>query len=579
MTRRWLWSIRFALAEIRHEWLFALGVAFAVCSVITTTSLLWGTRSGMITSMRNRLMRDPTVRELAAVENVSLARRWFDDLLKDPRVDFLVPSVGRINLDGTVTTTTTPVRKSDAAYIPTAPGDPLGGGLRVSNMPKQPVPCIVSAMVAEELGAGEGAILRIEVTRNDNGGIVRAPLDLRVERVLGINESRRRLVFLPLAIIESIETFKKGWAVPSLKWPRSDNIEIPAILDALTLVLPESIPLARFKEDLSSLGFSYTVVEGDASRHARILLNGGSDGLSFPMLKRLLSPYGDYNPDLHLHAVAMANIDGGNATLRAKETAVSLKDFLLANVISPSRSGLTSVQITTPSGNISQLHIPLEPTGSADESLVPARLAGILGAAKRRPIIYDDETGEAIPSREEYAGFRLYAKRLEDVASLRRDLATQGIKVRTSEDRIDSVLAIDAALGKFLAFIISAGAMGGCGALFASIHLSVERSRRSFAVLQLMGVPSLHVVASSVVQAIILVCAGTLFSFVLFQIGSRMLTAVFSGRGEAENRVCVLSAGQWGFLLATSLVFAIIATLPALRRTRCVDPAVIARGE
>jgi putative ABC transport system permease protein len=579
MTRRWLWSVRFALAEIRHEWLFALGVALAVCSVITTTSLLWGTRSGMITSLRERLMRDPTVRELAAVENVSLPRHWFDNLRNDPRVDFVVPSVGRINRDGVISTTTAPIRKVDAEYLPTAPGDPLGGGLSALGLSAQPVPCVVSALVAEELGVAKGTILRTEVTRNDKEGIIRVPLALRIDRVLNDHESRRRLVLLPLAVIESMEDFKEGWAVPSLEWPPSDSVESPAILDALTLIFPKPIPMGKFMEDVARMSIPCTVIEGDTARLSRVRLEGGPDGLAFSRLERLLSRYADANLELQPYAEAVSNLEGRGVTLRSEGEALKFGEFFRMNELASIPSQVTQIQIDNPSGIKSQLLIPLGSARSADERMVSPRLAGILGAAKRRPIVYDDGTRALLPAREGYAGFRLYAKRLEDVVVLRRDLAAQGIKTRTNEDRITAVLTLDAALGKFLAFIITAGAMGGCGALFASIHLSVERSRRSFAVFQLMGIPTLHVVASAVIQAILLVCVGTLFAFVLFQTGSRLLIAVFSGSGEAEERVCVLSLGQWGGLLAASLFFAVMATLPALIRTRCADPAVIARGE
>jgi ABC-type antimicrobial peptide transport system permease subunit len=296
-------------------------------------------------------------------------------------------------------------------------------------------------------------------------------------------------------------------------------------------------------------------------------------------MERLISQHADFKPELVIHAKATINLDGREVSLSVNKDPVKLADFMQIKKIASSQSVLVAVRINTPTGVESELLIPLETTSSANERLVPTRLAGILGAAKRRPIIYDDGTGEVLPYRASYAGFRLYSKKLEDVAALRRDLAAQGIKVRTNEDRINAVLTLDAALGKFLAFIITAGALGGCGALFASIHLSVERSRRSFAVLQLMGIPSLHVVASAVLQAVLLVCLGTLLAFVFFQTGSRLLAAVFSGSGEAEGSVCVLSPAQWGLLLATSLFFAVMATLPALIRTRCADPAVIARGE
>ena len=575
------WSLKFALAEIRHEWLFALGVAFAVCSVITTTSLLWGTRSGMVASMREQLMQDPTVRELAAIENISLSRLWFDDLRKDPRVDFLTPSVGRINLDGSVSTMSQPRRTVAAAFIPTALGDPLGGGFSYKSGTGHPVPCVISALAAEELGVREGATLRIEVTRNDTSGIVRAPLDLSVGKVLDMRQTRRRMVLMPLQILENIETFKLGWPVPSLGWIGSEDVDMPAYVDSLTLHLGESRSLRAFLDDASSSGFNVTTIEGDDLVQTKIRISSKAESMTVSTLRKLFDLHKINDGTLTPHAEAMATFQGVKIRLLTDDTAININDFFAPPKKNEASGIQTSlVEIATLRGGRSNLSIPMrQQIKAGDEWFVPTKLAPVLGAAKYHAITYNHITGDMLPAREEYAGFRLYAKHLEDVSALRRELDNQGIKVRTNEDRISSVLTLDAALGKFLAFIITAGALGGCGALFASIHLSVERSRRSFAALQLMGIPPFYIMASAIFQAVLMVCAGTFFAFLLFQAGSRLLISVFSGNGEIGNRVCVLTFGQWGTLLTVALIFAIIATFPALLKARCKDPAVIARGE
>jgi putative ABC transport system permease protein len=203
----------------------------------------------------------------------------------------------------------------------------------------------------------------------------------------------------------------------------------------------------------------------------------------------------------------------------------------------------------------------------------------VIGAAKRRPVEFTQATGEFRPLREQYPGFRLYARELEDVKSLRLDCAEQGIQVRTNEERIQGVLYLDSALGKFLAFIVVAGGMGGVGALFTSLYLSIERSRRQFAVLQILGIPRFHVFVSTLLQAILMVLAGGIASFVFFQIGSWLLTAVLAPENNAGGKVCELKMWQWGVLAGASVFCAFLATILALGRLRFEDPAVVARSE
>ena len=97
------------------------------------------------------------------------------------------------------------------------------------------------------------------------------------------------------------------------------------------------------------------------------------------------------------------------------------------------------------------------------------------------------------------------------------------MEVSTKEDRIANVLRLDQSLGRFLAFIVIAGGAGGLGALASSIYLSVQRSRRQFAVLQILGVPHSTVILSVALQSVVIVMLGSLATLTLFNIGSWML--------------------------------------------------------
>ncbi|MFM1559744.1 MAG: FtsX-like permease family protein, partial [Roseibacillus sp.] len=146
-------------------------------------------------------------------------------------------------------------------------------------------------------------------------------------------------------------------------------------------------------------------------------------------------------------------------------------------------------------------------------------------------------------------------------------------------DRIANVLRLDQSLGRFLAFIVIAGGAGGLGALASSIYLSVQRSRRQFAVLQILGVPHSTVILSVALQSVVIVMLGSLATLTLFNIGSWMLAAVLNVEATRTGSVCSLNGGQWLILIGSALACAVVSTLMSASRMQFKDPAVIARSE
>lgn len=579
MRRRWIWTLRFALAELLHERLFALGVAFALCSVITTTSLLWGTRNGMISSMRTRLIADPSVRELVGVENIPLPMKWYEKMRSNPQVDFVIPSVRHISLYGDVSAAENNGRPVEAIYMPTARGDPLGGGVVFDQMGGGVIPCVVSAPLAEEAGIGVGSLVRLEQSRNEEKKVVQEAFTARVERVLKSREARQRLVLLPLHVIERIEDFKEGRAVQSLGW---DRAVVPPldIYDSFSLTFGSPLPEAQMAGVAKSAGLSARIDQSGDAGIEKVSFYGSEIGIDFETVGRVLSAVRKNEPRILPHAEAIGTShDGMSVKMVADPTGwMDVAGFL---ALRERKAAGESDEVITIRNRTSLASVLAIPNFVKREGVfvVSSQLAGVVGAAKRQPIEYDSRSGEFRPLRTGYPGFRLYSRSLEDVAKIRLSLAAEGIPVRTKEDRIDAVLALDAALGKFLLFIISAGALGGLGALSASVYLSVERSKCSYAVLQMIGVGRRYVLASSLIQSGILVTVGNLLAFVLFHIGSQLLPAVLVVGESSDGRVCYLSSSQWLLIWSASLACAFLATLPAIGKMRSADPARIARGE
>jgi putative ABC transport system permease protein len=590
MIQKLIWSARFAIAEIRNEWVFGIGVALAVSSVVTPAALLWGTKSGMIDTMRERLLREPTIRELVGQENNALPTTWFNEKRTDPRVAFVIPSVRRISLYGDVSKSGSDAEVvSDVAYLPTAVGDPVGGGVDLpSEYEGGAVPCMISTKVADSLQALKGETITITVARIENETIVQVTLEARVDRVLDPSDSGAMAVYLPLPVIERIEDYKDGSAVPLFGWTSGVRSSLRTYDSFRIRFESAGNPVVeKAAIDRSSLRGKLTLRAAAEPGQYEAVVN--RDGVAHDELLGFVRGLANLDPRILLLAEApfkVGSSDGGAE--REGWLQGDPKDWLrladleaieMGSITGPNDAPLLDFKVAAPSG-LSKLRLyPPTDTKEGTRLIVAPKVLGVIGAAKRRNIEYNIGSGELRGVRSAYPGFRLYAKELEDVRPLRLECEKAGISVRTNEDRIESVVYLDAALGKFLAFVVVAGALGGLGALFTSLYLSIERSRRQFAVLQILGIPATYVFLSSFLQAVTMVLAGIVASFAFFQIGSALLATVLASGSGPNDRLCELEPRQWAVLTATSLGSALLATILARGRLRFKDPAVVARSE
>mgnify|MGYP002622654508 CR=1 FL=1 len=582
MKSKVVWIVRLAFAELRNEWLFALGVSFAVCSVLTTTSLLWGTKSGMIQGMRDRLLLDPTNRELVSREDRALSLSELEQISGNPATTFLVPSVRRISLYGKAFSARHKDPGIEAAFLPTAIGDPVGGGLGFDpDDPSLPVPCMITALLGEELEVSEGDVVSLQISRHENGKTVLFPLELKIAKSLAPSDASGRSLFLPLPVIERIEDFKEGLAVPIFGWPAYSKSHIHTY-DSVEVRFAQPLAPDASRELLEACR-SKLKLECDLSADSRVLkMHQDEQGVPLDSLLKLAPLLNKLNPDLKLETNALATMAGAQVVLQSADSSLPynrLADLPGDRPKAPT-GGAQALKLPSSEGYHSSLVLRLGQASSAQGPILLTPFqAGIIGAAKRRPIEFNQDTGTLRPRRVEYPGFRLYAQRLEDVAPLRRFCQELRIEVSTKEDRIESVLRLDQSLGRFLAFIVIAGGAGGLGALASSIYLSVQRSRRQFAVLQILGIPHSTVILSVALQSVVIVLIGSLATLTLFHIGSWMLASVLDVEAESTDSVCSLDGAQWLVLVGSALACAVISTLMSASRMQFKDPAVIARSE
>ena len=164
--------------------------------------------------------------------------------------------------------------------------------------------------------------------------------------------------------------------------------------------------------------------------------------------------------------------------------------------------------------------------GPKSVALVPSSLAGVLRLAELRALDFNPNSRQVLLRRRNYAGFRMYARTIDEVEPLRRSLAAEGIEVHTEAQRIAQVAELDRHLTRIFGLIAAVAVTGSIATLVTSLYASIERKRRELGVLRLVGLSSGHLIWFPVYQ-------GLLFAAASYGLAS----ACFSGVAVAINQL------------------------------------------
>lgn len=185
--------------------------------------------------------------------------------------------------------------------------------------------------------------------------------------------------------------------------------------------------------------------------------------------------------------------------------------------------------------------------------------------------IEDFRDGRAVPelgwdgdaARDEtrnFAGFRLYARSIDDVDGLRSELLSAGIDVHTRVADIELVKTLDKNLGIIFWIIAIIAVSGYCFSFGTSVWANIDRKRREFSVLQLVGFRTRSIVYFPVIQAFLTGLLGWLLACVVYFIAESVLNQMFMSTFGADQPVCQLLPAHLGLTLMMTLI---VAALPA----------------
>lgn len=220
-------------------------------------------------------------------------------------------------------------------------------------------------------------------------------------------------------------------------------------------------------------------------------------------------------------------------------------------------------------------------------AVLPERLHPLVSAFVDLPLLVASERyrdGFAVPlfktegdrpwqPMTEFASFRLYAAKLQDVAGLADVLRGRGVDVTTAAAEIEGVLSLDRNLTILFGAVTALAGLGFIGAIAASMVSSVERKRRSMAVLSLIGLSRGAIVAFPLIQAAVIAILGAVVGSLLVLAGMAAINAYFlpvlhQGELAARLRPEHLALAALAALLLTGLP-----AMAAAWRASRVDPS------
>lgn len=209
--RQWKETAILAWRDFVHEWRVSLCLVFALSAVLAPLLVLFGLRTGIVTTMTERLQADPRNLELVIRGNHRFDQRWLDTLTARADVGFAVPRTR--TLAATLTLEADGRFLHDIDLIPTAAGDPLLAG---APTPAGLHDVLVTHTVGAKLGVGPGSRVDGLITRRIDTRAEAVRVPLTVVAVLPETVISGDAVFASTDLLFATEDYRDGARVPEL---------------------------------------------------------------------------------------------------------------------------------------------------------------------------------------------------------------------------------------------------------------------------------------------------------------------------------------------------------------------------
>lgn len=589
---------RLAAADLRWDKLVTTCVVSSLAATIAPLIILFALKSGVVESLRADVVEDPVFRAIIPAETQLYDAAFFERVSQREDVAFVIPGVTR---GASAVLAAYQGERAILDMLPTAPGDPL---LETYSAQAPEPGCVVLSQEAVERLGGEnlletGDTLVLETSRRAEGREETVTETVCVSAVLPVRADTLPRVYVPLNLAVDIERFREGAAVPERNWPgriayaaprydgvlvrtqrRISAVERAQLATATGFVIVEDSAPDRFETlftvpapeggDWLDLRVVDRAADSSAPDRVRARLRS-ADPQIYPYVEGLqVSMPGSETAELILSDSAL--VDGGSHSLSAAARIVAPAGW----VVSPG----DEIQLRL-EGAPQALSFPVEVAGVHDARFVaaPLALAGLLRTASERAVGYDAERDALVALPGGFRGFRIFARSIDDIPELARDLERTGVPVIAQVQAVERIRIFDRGLSALFWIISVIAGVGALIATIANLYGSVERKRAALGHLRLLGLPRGTVAFFPVYQGAIiaLLSSGLAYGFAL---GGAMVINRGAGPQLGFEQDAALLEVSVGLVSAgLALTAGLLASLVAALRTMSIDPAEAMRNE
>lgn len=208
-------TLRLATRDYRHEWQMSGCFVLGLAAVLGPMLVLFGLKFGIVGGMLNGLIEEPSNREIRPVGSGQFDRAWITGLEQRDDVAFVMPRTRSI-------AATLQLRSSKASRIlnaemlPSGHGDPLLR--RIDAKPNGLNQIVLSQSAAQKLQVKAGDQIDGSLQRRFRGQRERVHIELTVAAIAPVAAFSRDGAFVDLRLLEALEDFRDGHAVPALGW-------------------------------------------------------------------------------------------------------------------------------------------------------------------------------------------------------------------------------------------------------------------------------------------------------------------------------------------------------------------------
>lgn len=172
-----------------------------------------------------------------------------------------------------------------------------------------------------------------------------------------------------------------------------------------------------------------------------------------------------------------------------------------------------------------------------------------------------------------YARARLYARDIDQVASLERDLREQRIETTSRLADIKNVKSINRVLGIIFNTIAATALIGCIASLIGSFIANVDRKRKHIAVLRLLGFTRPAVGAYVIIQGCLLSLVAYIGGFAIYLLASQVFNQALAGSQATGQMICKITPLHGLVALILTIVVATLVAGIGAWRAINIEPA------